>query len=67
MHVNGVVEPDQLAMLTTILEEHCQSCGIPADSLDRENLAARIVTLFMSGMTGLDDLKRALSGQSDNA
>ena len=67
MDINGVVEPDQLAMLATVLEEHCQSCGIPADSPDRENLAIRIMTLFMSGMTGLEDLERALSGQSDNA
>ncbi|MFD1982593.1 hypothetical protein ACFSOZ_07860 [Mesorhizobium newzealandense] len=62
MDGHGVVEPDQLAMLTTILEEHCQSHGIPADSLDRENLATRIMTLFTSGITRIDDLKQALSG-----
>ncbi|MER9171224.1 hypothetical protein NKI12_28640 [Mesorhizobium australicum] len=59
----GVVEPGELAMLAKILEEHCQSHGIAEDSRDREDLANRIMSLFTSGMTGIDDLKQALSGR----
>ncbi|MFD1986813.1 hypothetical protein ACFSOZ_30740 [Mesorhizobium newzealandense] len=61
MHNNGVVDSDQLAMLKTILDEHCQSSGIEADSLDREGIASRLLALFMSGVTGIEDLKQALS------
>ncbi|MDX8526619.1 hypothetical protein RFM68_19135 [Mesorhizobium sp. MSK_1335] len=67
MSVQGAIDPDELAMLTGILEEHCQSRGIAADSIDRDNLAVRLITLFASGITDIDDLKRALTRTRDPA
>jgi hypothetical protein len=39
--------------------------GIPPDSTERENLASRVMALFTSGKTTLEELKQALS--SDQA
>lgn len=67
MNVHGVVDSDHLAMLKTILDEHCQSCGINADSPDREDIACRLLALFMSGLTEVEDLKLALTDRRESA
>ncbi|WP_192360536.1 hypothetical protein [Mesorhizobium mediterraneum] len=59
----GTVDPDQ-SIITRALDEHCQTIGIPPDSVERENLASRVLALFGQGVTTLEDLKRALASDS---
>jgi hypothetical protein len=60
----GMVDPDQLSIITRALDEHCQTIGIPPDSEERENLASRVLALFGQGVTTLEDLKKALASDS---
>jgi hypothetical protein len=60
----GIVDPDQLSIITRALDEHCQTIGIPPDSVERENLASRVLALFGQGVTTLEDLKKALASDS---
>jgi hypothetical protein len=60
----GTVDPDQLSIITRALDEHCQTIGIPPDSVERENLASRVLALFGQGVTTLEDLKKALASDS---
>ncbi|QKC96785.1 hypothetical protein EB231_20405 [Mesorhizobium sp. NZP2298] len=61
MPFQNTADPDQLSILTRALDEHCQTTGIPLDSPERENLASRVMALFSTGKTTLDELKSALS------
>ncbi|WP_149908465.1 hypothetical protein [Mesorhizobium sp. SARCC-RB16n] len=67
MQANGHVDPEQLAMLAGLLDEHCQASGIQLESPEHEILASRILTLFTGGMTAIDDLKQALTSTRDTA
>lgn len=60
----GTVDPDQLSIITRALDEHCQTIGIPSDSMERENLASLVLALFGQGVTTLEDLKKALASNS---
>jgi hypothetical protein len=60
----GTADPDQLSILTRALDEHCQAIGIPPDSVERQNLASRLLALFSDGVTNLEELKKALASDS---
>ena len=57
----GIAEPEQLETLFAALDEHCNEFGIDkTDAAVREDIAIRIILLFMSGINSLPELKRAL-------
>jgi len=53
--------PEQLTILRRVLDEHCYSANIPADSPLREDLATRILYLFSCGITDPEALKAELT------
>ncbi len=53
--------PEQLALLRTVLNEHCIEFGIDANhSTMRDTIASRILSLFENGVNGLEELKLKL-------
>lgn len=60
MHASGAANPVELAMMRRALDDHCLEFGIEGESLVRESLASRILFLFASGISTLDELKNAL-------
>jgi hypothetical protein len=40
MPFRDILEPDQLAILTTVLDDICLACGIPQQSPEREDVLA---------------------------
>jgi hypothetical protein len=61
MSIGGTADPQQLAILTRVLDERCKEIGLTKDDPEREALAYRVMTLFQQGVLSVDDLKRALS------
>jgi hypothetical protein len=59
-----IVDPDQLAMLTRVLEGHCQARGINHRA-ERESVARYILSEFQSGAETADELMVALVGCSE--
>ena len=60
MPLRGIVDPDELAVLSRTLEEYCAENGIGIDHPDREDIAHRIMALFTGGAVTVDELKRIL-------
>jgi hypothetical protein len=57
--MQGEANPQQLAMLTQVLNDFCQQHQIEA-ICERENAAALIMSLFQRGYETADNLKGAL-------
>ena len=60
MPFRGVFDPDELAVLSQTLEEHCAENGIGPEHDDRELIALRLIGLYTSGITTVDELKLIL-------
>lgn len=60
---HGVVNPAELALLRSTLDEHCERNGI-VDDADRENVAAQTLSFFNSGLRDRDALLNALAEAS---
>lgn len=60
MPFSGVVDAEQLAMLTKALNEHCIERGVQSEQ-ERENIAYRVMALFVAGATSAEALKAALA------
>ena len=62
MLLTGILSPDQLKMLTTVVEDHCRARGIPSRTPDYQDVAAHVMNLFQTGraMTA-DSLARVLA------
>ncbi len=51
MPFRSEANPEQVAMMTRVLDAHCATYGIGADSPLRESVASRILYLFGAGVT----------------
>jgi hypothetical protein len=65
MRVQATANSIELSVLRQVLDDHCREIGIEENSSIRNHLATRIMTLFMSGIHGLEQMKEAL--QKDRA
>ena len=59
MPFSGVVDPDQLKMLTSILDEYCETRNIAGEQ-ERNRVAVRILALFKDGAQNHDAIRAAL-------
>ena len=60
MHFNGIIRPDQLAMMSKVLNEHCRDHGIASGTNACQDTASMIIALYRHGYQTADDLKDAL-------
>jgi hypothetical protein len=50
--LRGVVDPEELAVLSQTLEEYCAENGIGPDHHHRELIAVRLIALYIRGSNG---------------
>lgn len=60
MPFSGVVNPDELALLTRVLEQHCRNNHIDNET-DRLLAATLIMSRFTSGARTIEELSAALA------
>ena len=60
MHFNGIIRPDQLAMMSQVLNDHCREHGIQSGTSAAQNTASMIIALYRHGYQTADDLRDAL-------
>jgi hypothetical protein len=60
MPFRDIVEPDELAMLTALLDDICHDAGIEPDSPERDEAAYLVMRFYWSGYRTADQLKAAL-------
>lgn len=65
MSFRDVVDTEQLATLTRILDEYCLQAGIEGAHPAREHLAGRLMSLFRRGIDSPGDIKMALDSASN--
>ena len=63
MHYNGIIRPDQLAMMSKVLNEHCRDHAIKSGTNACENTASMILALYRHGYQTADDIKDALGSE----
>ncbi len=59
MPFSMIFQPSQVKILRKALDEHCQARGITRND-DREEVAARLIQLYDSGVTAVEDLLDSL-------
>ena len=57
-----VVEPEQLAILTAVVEAYCKENGIDPTSDEREEVARLVMRLFCQGIATAEELRIMLLG-----
>ena len=60
MTYRHILDSEQLAALTRILDDYCEQSGIEGSHPAREQLARRLFALFRGGIDSPDDVKMAL-------
>ena len=60
MPFRSVVHPEELALLTKVLNDHCERFGIPHGP-ERDDVADLILKLFRVGKVGIDELEKSLA------
>jgi hypothetical protein len=60
MTFNGIYSPEQLAVLSKVLDDHCQNFGIEPSSPEHENASYLIMALFEKGAQTAEELQAAL-------
>jgi hypothetical protein len=60
MPFRDITDPEQLAMLTAVLNDLCHDAGIEPDSPEREDAAYMMMRYYWSGCRTVDQLKAAL-------
>jgi hypothetical protein len=60
MHFTGIYDPDQLAVLCKVLDDHCTKFGIERYSTDHMDASYLILSLFEKGARTAGELKVAL-------
>jgi len=65
MPYRSIVDDEQLATLTRIMDEYCEQAGIEGSHPAREHLARRLIALFTAGIDNPDDIRKALDGASN--
>ena len=64
MPFSGVVEPEQLAVLTAIVEAYCEEKGIDPASDEPEEIARLVMTMFCRGIATAEELRAVLLARS---
>jgi hypothetical protein len=62
MAYSGVVEPEQLAVLTAVVETYCRENGIDPTGNEREEVARLVMKLFCQGIATAEELRTVLLG-----
>lgn len=57
MRFYGIAEPEQLDMLTTVLDEYCADNGFDPTSKHRDDAALALVAAFESGARTVKELR----------
>ena len=65
MPFSGIVEPEQLTILTIAVDRHCLQAGIDPASPEREDIARLVMILFKNGAASVEELKAALLVHSE--
>lgn len=65
MPYRSIVDDEQLATLTRIMDEYCEQAGIAGSHPAREHLARRLIALFTGGIDNPDDIRKALDSASN--
>jgi hypothetical protein len=60
MPFTGIMDPEQLAVLTKVLDDHCAERGIERSSPDGLDAGHVILSLFGNGAQTVEELKAAL-------
>ena len=60
MHLDRIVNAEQLAILAAVLDDVCLAAGIEPHSPDREEVTGLIMHLYGSGYRTAGELKAAL-------
>lgn len=60
MLFNGIVHPEQVTILATVLDEYCREAGIDRETPEHDQIARLVITLFNNGAATLDELRGAL-------
>jgi hypothetical protein len=64
MKFYGIADPEQLAMLTTTLDEYCSENGFYPGSSHREEAAFVLVEAFKSGACTVQELRARLDASA---
>ena len=62
MPYSGDVEPEQLAILTAVVEAYCKENGIDPASHEREEVARLVMKLSYRGIATAEELRTVLLG-----
>jgi hypothetical protein len=60
MPLTGIVDPEQLDVLSKVLNDHCATCGIEPSTPEYEDAGYLVMSLFMRGAQTAEELKAAL-------
>ena len=61
MRFSGIADPEQLAVLTTVLNDICTAARIAPQSDARDDIAALLLDLYQNGHSSADQLRAALN------
>ena len=57
MPFTGTVEPEQLAILISVVDQHCMRVGIDQAGPERQAVAQLVMVLFRNGAATIEELK----------
>jgi hypothetical protein len=60
MHPRDMLDSQQLALLTTILDDICRAAGIESQGPEREEIAGLVLHFYGHGYRTADELRAAL-------
>jgi hypothetical protein len=60
MSFNGIADSEQLAMLTTVLDDYCQEAGLAPGTHARDRAGRVLMALYCNGSTTAQELPAAL-------
>jgi hypothetical protein len=60
MKFGTVANPQQVAAMANVVDAYCRQAGIEPEAPEREQIAAKIVALFETGIRSQNDLLAAL-------
>ena len=60
MHITGITDPKQLALLTAVLDDVCAAAGIGLHAPERKAAASLVMKFYWGRYCNIDDLKSAI-------
>jgi len=61
MRSSGIANSEQLAILTTVLNDICMTVGVEVESDARDDIAALLLALYQDGHRSSDQYRSALN------